>query len=110
MRYFVIILMVLTSFCSVADEIYVDYVKGRKNNPGTKDLPLPNFSYGQKKLKVGDTLYILPSDKPIRDSLLIDYLAGTPDKPIIIDGMNNIFLGSRPLKENEWEKVQEGIY
>jgi hypothetical protein len=101
----------LLAFSSVyAADIYVDYNKGNAKNPGTKDAPLRYIHQAAKKARPGDTVYVLPSPAPIRDNFKIANIHGTPDKPIIFDGMNNIFLGSTPLKESEWKEIKPGYY
>ena len=92
-----------------AQNLYVDFYKGKGTAPGTKASPL-TFNAALKKAMPGDVIYILPSDEPIYATLFIKELAGKEDKPITIDGMNNIFTGAVPLKSSEWVKVREDLY
>ncbi len=101
--------LLLTSTIFAAD-IYVDYNKGKAKNPGTKDAPVSTFRHAVAKAKPGDTVYILPSDKPIVDNVYLKNIEGTPEKPITIDGMNNIFYGSKPLDPQKWEQVSPGLF
>ncbi len=100
------------AFCAVlgAADIYVDYNKGNRKNPGTKAAPLDIFARAINKAKPGDTIYILPSDKPIRDAIVFRNKSGEPGKPITVDGMNNIFLGTLPLNPKEWKEFQPGYF
>lgn len=100
------------AFCAVlgAADIYVDYNKGNRKNPGTKAAPLDIFARAINKAKPGDTIYILPSDKPIRDAIVFRNKSGEPGKPITVDGMNNIFLGTMPLNPKEWKEFQPGYF
>ena len=91
-----------------AADIYVDYEKGKAANPGTKAAPYARFASAIKAAQPGDTIYILPSTKPIRDTLVVRKKCGTADKPIIIDGMNNIFLGTEPLDLKVWKEFKPG--
>ena len=93
-----------------AADIYVDYNNGNRKNPGTKAAPLDIFARALNKAKPGDTIYILPSDKPIRDAIVFRGKSGEPGQPITVDGMNNIFLGTLPLKETEWKEFQPGYF
>jgi len=102
-----LLLTVSAAFCA---DTYVDYTRGKKNNPGTAQQPMDKIARALPKLRPGDTLYILPSKTPIRDTIDIKSLAGTKDKPIVIDGMNNIFLGSRPLDTKKWTEAKPGVF
>ncbi len=99
---------VLFQLC--AADIYVDYEKGSAKNSGTKDAPFDRFGTAIRKAKAGDTIYILPSANPIRDTLVARKKRGTTDKPIIIDGMNNIFLGTDPLDVKKWKEIRPGYF
>lgn len=100
--------LVAVMFQLCAADIYVDYEKGKSENPGTKAAPYERFSRAIKAAQPGDTIYILPSSKPIRDTLVARKKCGTADKPIIIDGMNNIFLGTEPLDPKIWKEFKPG--
>ena len=73
-------------FCATAVDdrptFDVDYNTGKEHNSGRRDSPLPTFRHALEKVKPGDTVYILPSDKPIRDHISICNLSGTPDAPV----------------------------
>ena len=93
-----------------AADIYVDYNNGKPNAAGTKDAPLDILARAINKAKPGDTIYVLPSDKPIRDAIVFRGKSGQPGKPITVDGMNNIFLGSLPLSPKEWKEIKPGYF
>ena len=97
-----------TAIC--AADIYVDYNKGNAKAAGTKDAPLNTVAHAINKAKPGDTIYVLPSNKPIRDAIVFRGKSGQPGKPITVDGMNNIFLGSRPLDPKEWKEIKPGYF
>ena len=104
--------LAIALFCATtvyAADIYVDYNTGKEHNSGSKDSPLPTFHHALEKVKPGDTVYILPSDKPIRDHISICNLSGTPDAPVTVDGMNNIFLGTVPVTPEDWREVSPGL-
>ncbi len=93
-----------------AADIYVDYNKGNRKNPGTKNAPVSELKYALLKAKPGDTVYVLPSEKPIIDNVYVKDVHGTPEKPITIDGMNNIFVGAKPLDAKKWQMVKPGLF
>lgn len=101
--------LIFTSMLGAAD-IYVDYEKGNNANNGTKDSPYQKFAVAIRRAKPGDTVYILPASKPIRDTLVVRNKKGAPGKPIIVDGMNNIFLGTEPLSPKKWKEVKPGYF
>lgn len=110
MKKSLIALFAIAALGSYAADIFVDYNTGKNRNPGTKEAPLANFERAAKLAKPGDTIYILPSAKPICDSIRLQNLCGTPDKPITINAMNNIFIGSVPLDPKVWKEVKPGLY
>ena len=95
------------SFVLMAQDIYVDFAmsdkKGR-SNPGTKTMPT-NFETALKRAKSGDTICILPADKMLYGSLAVQDKSG-----ITIDGMNNIFTGSKPVAARDWKEVTPGLF
>ena len=102
-------ILALTAALGAAD-IFVDYNKGKPKNPGTKAAPLDIVARAINKAKPGDTIYVLPSDKPIRDAIVFRGKSGEAGKPITVDGMNNIFLGTLPLNTKEWKEFQPGYF
>lgn len=111
MKKSIVLLTALVAIGCLGKDIYVDYSKGKRNNAGSKDAPLDTVDTAFKKVAAGDTIYILPQDKPIRGFISIDKdLGGTPSAPITIDGMNNIFTGEVPLKAKEWKEVFPGLF
>ena len=100
-------------FCSAilsAREIYVDFDSGKADAPGTRNAPLADVQEALKNAGPGDTIFILPSAKPILGNILIRDLSGTADRPITIDGMNNIFTGAAPISSAKWRQVAPGLY
>lgn len=111
MKKSILLLTVLVAISCAAKEIYVDYSKGKRNGAGDKNSPFDCIDTAFKKVAAGDTIYILPQDKPIRGFISIEKdLGGTPDAPITIDGMNNIFTGEVPLKKKDWKEVSPGLF
>ena len=101
---------ILLSTILYAGELFVDYNTGKTGNTGSKTSPFPSLSYAIKKVVPGDTIYILPSNKPILDNVYLNNIKGTAQKPITIDGMNNIFTGARPLNSAQWKMVKPHLY
>ena len=103
-------MVVLTSVILCGADIYVDYEKGNNRNPGTKAAPKAAFGGALQIANPGDTIYILPSAKPIRDTLIVRKKSGLPGKPITVDGMNNIFLGTEPVDLKKWKEIKPGFF
>ena len=100
-------------FCAAmlsAREIYVDFDSGKAGAPGTRDAPLASLDEALKTVAPGDTVFILPSRHPIRANIRIRDLAGTAERPVTIDGMNNIFTGAEPISSAKWRQVSPGLY
>jgi hypothetical protein len=100
-------------FCAAAlaaREIYVDFTSGKPGALGTRGAPLATADEALKSAAPGDTIFILPSVRPIRVNLSIRDLAGTAERPIVIDGMNNIFSGAAPISSAQWHPVAPGLY
>jgi len=95
-----------------AETYHVDLVKGNDANPGTADLPFHTTAKGIAKAQAGDIVVIAKIDSPIRESLLIRQKSGEEGKPITIDGQDNLFTGSDPLKPEDWKPVDglPGVY
>lgn len=110
MKKYLIALFALAALGGYAADIFVDYNTGKNRNSGAKDAPLANVDRALQLAKPGDTIYILPSDKPICASIRLQNISGTPDKPITVDGMNNIFIGAVPLDPKVWKEVKPGLY
>jgi hypothetical protein len=91
-----------------AGEIFVDVDNGNDGSEGVRTSPLKTFPSALNKALPGDTIFILPVNHPINASLVIRNKKGVPDKPIIIDGMMNTFVGTRPVSENDWQEVNSG--
>lgn len=100
----------LSCFALGATDIYVDYEKGQSGNSGSRTAPLARFQEGLKLAKAGDTVYILPASKPVRDQIRIKNFKGGDKRPITIDGMLNTFIGTKPVSSEEWKEIGPGLY
>ncbi len=109
-KFFTTAAAVLLASTAFTAEIYVDYNKGNAKNTGTKEAPFAKVRQALNKALPGDTVYILPSEKPILDNVYILNIHGTPDKPVTVDGMNNTFIGAKPLDPKQWQEVKPGIF
>ena len=110
MRRLLLAAAVLSGTVLWGKDMYVDYQSGKTGNPGTKEAPYSAVAQALKNVSPGDTIYILPSDQPIRDNIQIINICGTAEAPITIDGMNNIFLGTDPLDPEVWKEISPGVY
>lgn len=109
MRFLPMVTILLLSFCASAD-IFVDFEKGNDRNSGEKTMPLKSFPAAIKKAVPGDTVYLLPSSKPVNAALVVRNKKGLADKPIIIDGMFNTMYGTVRLEEKDCQQVSPGLY
>ena len=110
MRHLLLIAALTTAAAVSGRDICVDYRSGKADNPGTREAPLATTGQALKLAAPGDIVRILPSDRPIRDNVEIVNLRGTREKPIVIDGMNNILLGTKPLDPRQWREVEPGLF
>lgn len=95
-----------------AADVFVDFNNGNDRNSGSREAPFRSFPVALDKAVPGDTVFILPSAKPINATLIIKNKKGLPDKPIIIDGMMNTLVGARAASEKDWREVKPdtGLY
>jgi len=93
-----------------AGELYVDVVSGKEGAPGTRSAPCAAVAEALTLARPGDTVFILPAGRPIRGGIAVRDLRGSAERPIVIDGMNNIFLGTAPLRTGEWKQKSPGLY
>ncbi len=80
------------------------------NNGDDNGEILRTFEAALAKAAPGDTIRILPADRPINASLVIENKSGAPDKPIVIDAMFNTFVGTKPVNLAEWHQIEPGLY
>ena len=93
-----------------AREIFVDVDSGKAGAPGTRSAPFAAIDEALAVVAPGDTIMILPAAHPIRANIPIRDLCGTAERPIIIDGMCNIFTGAEPISSARWRQVAPGLY
>jgi len=93
-----------------AADLYVAVDTGDDHGKGSQAAPLRNISTAIKLAKPGDTIHVLPAGHPIVQNVSFRGVFGTPEKPIVFDGMNNIFVGVKPLKPGEWTCVSPGLF
>jgi len=100
----------LAACCLSGAEIYVDLEKGKDANPGSLDSPLRNFKTAAAKAQPGDTIKLIPSDKPLYLLLNLTNIKGTPEAPITVDGSFNVLTGSRQVLASEISEVSPGLF
>jgi hypothetical protein vspiD_23880 len=93
-----------------AAEYHVDFNRGDNAAAGTAEAPLRTFSAAVKKVQPGDTIRLVPSDRPIHAVLMLNKVKGTADKPITVDGAFNILTGAARVRANEAAAVSPGLY
>ena len=91
-------------------EYHVDFNRGDNAAAGTAEAPLRTFSAVVKKVQPGDTIRLVPSDRPIHAVLMLNKVKGTADKPITVDGAFNTLTGAARVRANEAAAVSPGLY
>ena len=103
--------LALVSLASLhAETYYVDVTNGTDAHPGTKELAFKTTAKAIKAAQPGDTIVILKVEFPIQETISIRNKSGEPGRPMTIDGNDNLFTGSDPLKPEDWTKVQPGVF
>ncbi len=92
-----------------AKEIFVDYNASAPGD-GSREKPFRNFDPAIGKARPGDTVRILPAGRIIHDTLRIRGVRGAADKPVVIDGMFNIFSGVKAIDPAQWQEKSPGLY
>ena len=105
-------LAVFTAIAADAADLFVDLNCGKDGNPGNRTAPLKSFQAAMVKARPGDTVFLLPTGRPINTSLIIRNKQGLPGQPIAINGSFNTLIGSRPVDLNSWREVKpdSGLY
>ncbi len=63
-----------------------------------------------KASQPGDVIVLSPQDSPYLESVSFHNKSGTADQPIILDGRGATLDGSQPLRADEWEQIQPGLF
>ena len=111
-KFILTVIAVLLNICTPlygADK-YVDTANGNDRASGDKSSPWRSIALSLRRVKPGDTVYVLPADAPIAMNIDIVNIFGTSEKPLTLDGMNNLFIGVRPLKAEEWQQTAPGLF
>ena len=102
-------------FCMIfavsAKTVYVDNVKGKDSNPGTKELPVASVDKGLTLLKVSDCMEVINTGKPYQRSYpggtgrtLAVGQGGTLEKPMVINGNGAVVTGLSVIPAEKWKK------
>ena len=107
----VIIAMAL-SLAEVADarNIYVNHETGDDRAAGEMTSPYKTIHKGVRSALPGDTVHLVNTGRPYRESPVFHNAHGEPGKPITLDGHGATIEGSDPLAVGEWEQVSPGLY
>ena len=93
-----------------AAEYYVDFNRGNDSAAGSAAAPLRSFAAAVRKAKPGDTIHLVPADRPIPTMLTLHGVKGSADKPITVDGSFNTLTGAARITSKEAEQVSPGLY
>ena len=93
-----------------AAEYYVDFNRGSDSAAGSVNAPLRSFIAAARKVKPGDTIRLVPSDRPIPTMLTLYGIKGTAEQPIVVDGSFNTLTGAARITSKEARQVSPGLY
>lgn len=71
---------------------------------GRLSAPFPS------QLAPGDVVKISPASSAVRGELKLENLKGTAEQPIVIDCGGSTFVGTEPLRPDEWEPAGDGLF
>lgn len=92
-------------------EYYVDNVKGNDGNPGNAEKPFKDPFRGLKAMKSGDKLNFVANSTPYFLNKPFDInIAGTKDKPTVIDGHGAVVSGLKHRLGKEWKAEGNDIF
>ncbi len=104
------------SLFSSAAEYYVDQAGGDDGNDGGRAAPFRTILHAVKAAGAGDTVHLVPGDKPWRESVALNthptwyHKGGEPGKPLTIDGHGSWITGADPCPPEGWKKEPDGVW
>jgi hypothetical protein len=110
-----LVLMICIGLVSAAD-IYVnqdigdDRADGRTQTVSGGSAPLKTINLAIARSRPGDTIHIMPGDKPYYQGIEINNVYGEPNKPIVIDGHGVTLSGEGPLDPNQCQQISPGLW
>ena len=110
--------LIFSSFTLGAATYYVDNVKGKDSNDGSKEHPVASIEKGLSLLKKSDRLEVMPNNgKPYRRPYPGTYgksysvgVGGTAEKPMVINGNGAVISGLSVIPLNVWKKCDNGLF
>jgi hypothetical protein len=113
-RFPVFVVFFCILFAVSAKTVYVDNVKGKDGNPGTKALPVASIEKGLALLTVSDSMEVINTGKPYQRpypggtgrTLAVNH-GGTLEKPMIINGNGAVVTGLSVIPAAKWKKDGE---
>lgn len=95
----------------MATTIYVNNLKGNNSFDGkTIEKPLKTIAVAVRLAIAGDTIQLINSGIPYKESLVLHDVHGHADAPIVIEGNNSIISGTENVNISEWEAVSNSLY
>lgn len=95
--------LLLASFGVGAETYRVDNLAGSDANDGLA-APLRSIAAAVKRLGPGDTLLLVRTPQPYRESIALTR-GGTPGAPVVVDGAGATICGADPAPRQGWETV-----
>jgi hypothetical protein len=101
---------------ATAADYYVDQAAGDDGKDGGKAAPFKTILHAVKRAGAGDTVHLVPGDKPWRESVALNthptwyHKGGEPGKPLTIDGHGSWITGADPCPPGNWKKEPDGVW
>jgi hypothetical protein len=100
--------LVVLSYCLVAGNHLCQARELKVSRaPGSE---FTSIQQAVNKAQPGDVIALSPEDSPYYESVSFHNKSGEPEKPIILDGRGATLDGSAPLRADEWEQTEPGLF
>ncbi len=108
--------LLLASALSMGADYYVCQERGDDAQAGSQAAPFRTILHAVKQAGAGDTVHLLPGDKPWRESVALNthptwyHPGGEPGKPLTIDGHGSWITGADPCPPEGWQERDDGVW
>ncbi len=110
-------ILLIGGACSLhAADYYVCQSTGSDTNAGTVAAPFLTILHAVKAAGAGDTVNLVPGDKPWRESVALNthptwyHPGGKPGNPLVIDGHGAWITGADPCPPGGWKEEADGVW
>lgn len=105
-----IVVLLGVALPAAARNLYVNHETGSDTASGSRERPLATIRRAIELAQPGDTVYLVPTAAPYRQTLELLNARGEPGKPITIDGQGATLTGADPLDPSHWREVEPGLW